>query len=290
MRKFLFAVLCCVATVAAHAKPPVPLLWKAQGDAGTVYLLGSFHLLTAEDYPLHRAVEAAYADAEALRFEVDPAEMTSPATAAQMQAMARFDDGRTLRDVLSDETEKKLAAFLGSEAAVAASDPFEPWFLGMNLAMMAMVNAGLDPSRGLDQHFMQRAAKDDKPAAGLETVAEQIGALDRSPMEEQEQMLAESLVPLPEIRAEIEKIHAMWRNGDAKALEHLINDEMAQKTPRMYELLNRDRNQTWLPKVEALLAQDDDHLVIVGAMHLIGKEGLVEQLRARGVQVERIDD
>lgn len=289
MRKLLLSLLCAGACATAHAEPPTPLLWKAQGDAGTVYLLGSFHLLKAEDYPLHPSVEAAYQDAEHLLFEVDPEVMNSPEGARVMQQMARFDDGRTLRDVLSDETEARLAAFMGSDAAVAASDPFEPWYLGMTIAVMAMVNAGLDPSHGLDQHFMKRAANDDKPASGLETLEEQIGALDRSPMDEQEKMLAESLIPVQEIRTEIEKLHAIWRNGDADGMEHLVNEEMAKETPRMYELLNRERNQRWLPKVEALLGEEDDHLVVVGAMHLIGEEGLVEQLGKRGVAVERVD-
>lgn len=289
MRKLLLSLLCAGACAAAHAEPPTPLLWKAEADAGTVYLLGSFHLLKAEDYPLHPSVEAAYEDAEHLHFEVDPKVMNSPEGVKVVQQMARFDDGRTLRGVLSDKTEAKLASFMGSEAAVAASDPFEPWYLGMTIAVMAMVNAGLDPSHGLDQHFMQRAAKDAKPAAGLETLEEQIGALDRTPMDEQEKMLAESLVPVDDLRTEIEKIHAIWRNGDAEGMERLVNEEMAKETPRMYELLNRDRNQAWLPKVEALLADEDDHLVIVGAMHLIGEEGLVEQLGKRGIKVERVD-
>lgn len=289
MRKTLFSILCLGLCAAAQAEPPTPLLWKAQSDAGTVYLLGSFHLLTAEDYPLAPSVEAAYADAEALLFEVDPAVMTSPATAATMQSMARFSDGKTLREVISDETEAKLAKFLGSEAAVAASDPFEPWYLGMNLAVMAMVNAGLDPSRGVDQHFMQRAKSDGKPATGLETIEEQLGALDGAPLSEQEVMLNEALVPLPEIRKDIEEMHAIWRAGDAAGIERVTDEQMAEKTPRMFEMLNRDRNQRWLPKVEALLASEDDHLVIVGALHLVGEDGLVHQLGKRGIVVERID-
>ena len=82
MRKTLLSILCVGVCAAAQAEPPTPLLWRAQGEAGTVYLLGSFHMLTAADYPLAPSVEAAYADAEALLFEVDPEAMSSPATAA----------------------------------------------------------------------------------------------------------------------------------------------------------------------------------------------------------------
>lgn len=49
--------------------PPVPLLWKVSDADNSLYLLGSFHLLKPEDYPLSAEVDAAFADAEALLFE-----------------------------------------------------------------------------------------------------------------------------------------------------------------------------------------------------------------------------
>ncbi len=272
------------------AAPPTPLLWKAQGEAGTVYLLGSFHLLKASDYPLHPRVELAYGEADRLVFEIDPAEMASPDTVAAIQRLAKFDDGRTLRSVISAENANKLQAFMGgSEAALVASDPFKPWYIGINLTVGMMAAMGLDPKRGLDQHFMQRADADGKAVGGLETVLEQMGALDRSPMAEQEQMLGEAFAPAAEMRERIFTLHDLWRSGDAAGLEHLINEDMAEKTPQMYLLLNRERNRNWLPQVLDMLGERRTVLVIVGAMHLIGEDGLVHQLRERGVSVERVD-
>ncbi len=277
-------------TVTATAAPPTPLLWKADGQAGTVYLLGSFHLLKADDYPLHPQVEMAYAQAGHVVFEIDPAEMTAPETVAAIQKLARFDDGRTLRQVISKDTADKLQAFMGgSEAAMAGSDAFKPWFMGMNLAVGAMASIGLNPQLGLDQHFMQRAAKDGKAVSGLETALDQLGAMDKAPLEEQEQMLAEALAPAADMRERIFEMHDIWRAGDDARLEELVNSDMAEKTPQMYELLNRDRNLKWLPQVQVMLGEKQTRLVIVGAMHLIGEDGLVELLRARGVKVERVD-
>ncbi|MCX7563260.1 TraB/GumN family protein [Xanthomonadaceae bacterium XH05] len=287
---FLTAFLAVAGIAATHAAPPTPLLWKAQGDAGTVYLLGSFHLLTADDYPLHPQVEHAYLQAGELVFEIDPAEMAAPETMGAIQRLAKFDDGRTLRQVVSKETAEKLQAFMGgSDAAMAGADPFKPWFMGMNLAVGAMASIGLNPQLGLDQHFMQRAAKDGKPVSGLETALDQMGALDRAPMNEQEQMLAEALIPAAESRDKIMDLHRLWRSGDEAGLLETINGEMAQKTPQMYALLNRDRNNAWLPQVVAMLDERGTRLVVVGAMHLIGEDGLVALLRARGAKVERVD-
>lgn len=291
MKRWLVIALVALFGIAtAQAAPPTPLLWKAQGEAGTVYLLGSFHLLKADDYPLHPQVEIAYTQADRLVFEIDPAEMAAPQTLAAIQSLAKFDDGRTLRQVISKETADKLQAFMGgSEAAMAGADPFKPWFMGMNLAVGAMASMGLNPQLGLDQHFMQRAAKDGKPVSGLETAMDQMGALDRTPLSEQENMLAEALAPAADMRSKIMELHDIWRAGDDARLLAMINGDMIEKTPQMYVLLNRDRNQKWLPQVVAMLGEKDTRLVVVGAMHLIGEDGLVELLRARGVSVERVD-
>lgn len=282
-------VLALMGVACASAAPPTPMLWEAQTDAGTVYLLGSFHLLTADDYPLHPKVVAAYAKADRLVFEVDPTEMSSPDTVAAIRAMATFKDARTLRRVISAETAKKLKTFLGSEAAMVASDSFKPWFMGLNIAMGSMASMGLDAKLGLDQHFMQRAATDGKPVSGLETVQQQMGALDRSPLAEQELMLAEALAPLAEKRERILQMHGLWRQGDVAGLEQLVNEDMLDRTPRMYELLNRERNQNWLPQIVAMLGETQTTLVVVGSMHLIGDDGLVAQLRRHGVVVRRVE-
>ncbi|HMN34240.1 MAG TPA: TraB/GumN family protein [Chiayiivirga sp.] len=290
MIRRLLAAFLLFATAIAAAAPPEPLLWTAQNGAGTVYLLGSFHLLRAEDYPLHPRVEVAYAEADRLVFEIDPAEMASPDLLATIQTLAKFDDGRTLRGVISEENAEKLKAFMGgSEAAMASSDAFKPWYVGMNLVVGMMARFGLDPKRGLDQHFMRRAAADGKPVGGLETVLQQMGALDASPLAEQEQMLSEAFAPPAEMRRRVFAMHDLWRAGDADGLLALINEDMAEKTPQMYLRLNRDRNLAWLPQVADMLERHQTVLVVVGTMHLIGDEGLVALLRARGVKVERVD-
>lgn len=275
-------------SLSAQAEAPVPLLWKVQQDAGTVYLLGSIHVLKPGDYPLDDSLEAAYADAEQLVFEVPPADMANPGTAAKMQALARFDDGRTLSQVISKETGEKLRAFLGSDAAVQAAEPYEPWYMTVNLAVMGIMQAGYNPQLGMDLHFMQRSAKDGKPTAGLETVEAQLATFDRTPMDEQDEMLGETLKSIGELRSEFDKLHGTWRRGDETALVNELVIKMKTETPEAYRLLNVERNQAWLPQIERMLSDQDDHLVVVGALHLIGEDGLVEQLRKRGLTVERI--
>lgn len=267
---------------------PVPLLWVAKKGETEVHLLGSFHMLKEGDYPMDPSIEQAYAGAEALVFEIAPAEMKSPDLSRGLMQAARFEDGGSLRAVLPADTRKKLEAFMG-EAAVLGSDGMKPWFITLNLAVSMIVQAGFNPALGMDMHFMQRAEADAKPTRGLETVADQIAALSGAPMNEQILGLEESLRPREEMMQRFDELHGFWRAGDADAIERLMVEELVEKTPVSAKLLNEDRNRRWLPQVEALLAGDEDTLVIVGALHLVGDIGLVELLRARGYSVERVD-
>lgn len=267
---------------------PVPLLWVAKKGETEVHLLGSFHMLKEQDYPMDPSIERAYAGADALVFEIAPAEMRSPDLARSLMQAARFEEGGSLRAVLPEATRKKLEAFMG-EVAVLGSDSMKPWFITLNMTVSMIMQAGFNPALGMDMHFMQRADEDGKPTRGLETVADQIAALSGAPMDEQVLGLEEALRPQAEMLKRFDELHAFWRAGNADAIERLMVEELVDKTPVTAKLLNEDRNQRWLPQIESLLAGSEDTLVIVGALHLVGDVGLVELLRARGYSVERVD-
>src|SRR3546814_16775952 len=98
-QRWILALLLACTAGPVLAEPPVPLLWKVSDADNSVYLLGSFHLLRQEDYPLSPDVDAAFADAESLLFEMSPAEMESPTLALRMwQAALRSDGGALDRE------------------------------------------------------------------------------------------------------------------------------------------------------------------------------------------------
>ncbi|MDH5834038.1 TraB/GumN family protein [Luteimonas kalidii] len=282
----------------ARTDAPVPLLWKVSDDDNALYLLGSFHLLKPDDYPLSRDVDAAFADAEKVVFEIPPEELGSPALGMQMGQAALRTDGTGLDSELPAETRQALAEWLEANAAELQKlqmtpqtlQLFEPWFVGLMVAIVEMGKAGLDPSLGLDSNLAQKAAQAGKPTGGLETGVQQIAFLDGMDRAEQLQFLQESLKTADEGRAEIDKLHAAWRQGDAEALWSGMAAEMRKQFPKLYHRINVERNDAWVPKLEAKLsaAGTDDTLVVVGALHLLGEDGVVEKLRAKGYEVQRI--
>ena len=268
-----------------------PLLWKVSDADNDVYLLGSFHLLKPDDYPMPADIDRAFDDAESLLFEVDPREMTAPETVAMMQKYMAYDNGESLSKVLPKATLDRLATLVSaSGSSVQALEQSEPWAVSLGLVIGVSQAMGFKPDLGLDRHLMDRAAKAGKPAGGLETVDDQMKAMDAVPYAEQAQGLDEFLQDPKKAMQQLQDMHAWWRAGDVERLDKDMRAEMAAKTPQSYKLLDVDRNNAWLPQIEKRLtgSKSDDTLVVVGALHLLGADGLVEKLKAKGYKVERV--
>lgn len=286
------------AATAVAKTPPVPLLWKVSDADSSLYLLGSFHMLLPGDYPLSKDVDAAFADSKDLVFEIPPEEMSSPTLAMRMGQAALRGDGKQLDASLPPATAKRLDAWVGAnaDALQKAGIPaqmlqlFEPWFVGLTVSIVEMSKQGLDPKLGLDLHFSADAQAAKKPTSGLETGDEQIAFLDGMGEAEQVQFLDETLQEAAEGSKEVRRLHAAWRSGDADTLWNGMALEMRRDYPALYTRINVARNDAWVSKLDQRLrdSHDDNTLVVVGSLHLLGSDGVVDKLRAKGYRVERI--
>ncbi len=285
------SVACARETAEPAAAPPVPLLWKVSDADNSVYLMGSFHLLKPEDYPLAASAEAAFADAEQVVFELSPAELADPSLGQKMMQAALLPPDRTLQAQLSAETFARLEGWAARRGLpIATLQRFEAWYVGLVVGLTEMQVLGLSPEHGLDKHFAGRATAAGKAVAGLERAEEQIALFDGLDPALQRQSLEETLAEVEAMEQRVEQMHALWRAGDGEGLYALTGAEMKAEYPALYERINTARNLAWLPRVQAMLdAQaDDDALVVVGALHLLGEDGLVRLLEAEGYTVERL--
>ncbi|HMJ87724.1 MAG TPA: TraB/GumN family protein, partial [Vicinamibacterales bacterium] len=78
-----------------------------------------------------------------------------------------------------------------------------------------------------------------------------------------------------------------WKAGDAPTVERIVLSALRQE-PQLYQRLLVDRNKAWVPKLEALFARKGRTFVVVGAAHLVGPDGLISLLRAKGYTVEQM--
>jgi uncharacterized protein YbaP (TraB family) len=290
-RPALWAVLSIVIVYAAVAPAATrSFLWKASKGQGVVYLVGSVHMLTADFYPLAPALDAAFKDSDLLVEEADLAEMLSPTTQFSLLQRGMLPAGQTLDKVVSPATLALVNAHsgaLGASGVIEAVKQFKPWFLAMTLEAMEWQKAGFDPQLGLDKHFFDRAQSEGKTVQGLETTEFQISLFDGMTAEQQERFLAETLKDLDKETASVGKIANAWKAGDVAGVERFVLQDL-QNDPQVYQRLLVGRNRAWLPKIEALFSRPRHAFVVVGAAHLVGPDGLVALLKAKGYQLTQL--
>jgi uncharacterized protein YbaP (TraB family) len=282
--------MAAVAVASTAAQPRTAtrsFMWKATRQQGAVYLVGSVHMLTKDFYPLAAPIEAGFKDSDLLVEEVDLAEMLAPDQQFSLLARGMLPAGQTLDKVVSPATMALVNARVGSLGMPASAlQQFKPWFLAMTLMAVEWEKAGFDAALGLDKHFYDRAQTEGKTVQGLETTEYQISRFDGMAMTQQDRFLAESLKDLDAEKASVQKIADAWKTGDLPTLERLVLQDV-KDDPFMYQRLLVERNRNWLPKIEALFARRGRAFVVVGAAHLVGPDGLIAMLKAKGARVDQ---
>jgi uncharacterized protein YbaP (TraB family) len=102
----------------------------------------------------------------------------------------------------------------------------------------------------------------------------------------QEQLLRSALEDLDTQSKELATIVTAWQRGDAPLLERTLLSGFKQY-PAAYQSLIVERNNNWMPQLEQCLARETPCLVVVGAAHLVGSDGLLALLQKRGYRVEQ---
>jgi uncharacterized protein YbaP (TraB family) len=251
-------------------------------------LVGSVHLLSKDYYPLSPALDTAFKECDLLVEELHLGQMAQVESQMTILMRGLLPSGQTLDKVVSAAT-----FALVSQRVKALGLPieplmrFKPWALALTLLGLEWQAAGFDAALGLDKHFYDQAVAAGKEVQGLETVEFQISRFDDLSMEEQDRMLASTLRELETEKAAVTTLANAWKAGDAATVERIVLQEL-RKEPRMYERLLVERNKDWLPKLEALFARKGRAFVVVGAAHLVGPDGLLALLKAKGYSIEQL--
>lgn len=288
-RSLLIALLAWSPGFAAADGHPVTM-WLAEGASNRVYILGSVHLLRRQDHPLPAVMEAAYADAEALIMELDMDDLDAAALQASTRRLGIIQDDRTLKDFLGEARYNEAAAAAREmEIPFEMLDKTEPWFAAITVEQLALMRIGFNPLYGIELHMTMKATQDGKEVTGLETIDEQLAMLDGLSIEAQNNLLLETLNEGGNIEAFMDDMIRAWRIGDVDYLESNMLDDMA-KYPELYDAIVVNRNRRWVTEIEALLDDEDDYLIVVGALHLVGDVGVPALLEKRGIKIGQLHE
>lgn len=290
MRRFRFsapllalALTCLGLAATVRADVALHALWELHGKHNTVYILGSIHVLRPSDYPLSPAVLDAYSSAKSLFMEVNLQEIDSQQMQSELLASALLPAGNSLPSILGKQRYDRAGA-LARDVGVELStfDQFAPWFAAEAISVLQLTQLGFQPESGVEMYFLERARVDGKTVAGLETVHDQIALFDAMSMDAQAEYLVTSLEQARDLPKEVDAMVHAWQRGDTAWFESQLKSELG-RDPKLYESVLVARNRKWVPKIEALLNDDRNYLVIVGTAHLVGQRSVLDLLKKDGI-------
>ena len=286
------------------------LLWKAEGNGNTLYLLGSIHTDRSNLYPFHKQLRDIITGSELAAFELD---FNSQEGIDEFTAMQVYSDGATLKDHIDPELYQEVVealAPLGMPEEQVAQ--FKPWALANSFTALSMLDeTSSDNAMAIDLYINSKASNAGIPIEGVETYAFQGSIFDNLSDEYQENYLAMTLsmylgmdaaeglseeekaeyeAALKEQDEAVDRWMEQWKTRDTEAFANDYPKDVIQSntTDELNSKLFEGRDPNMIAWADRYLKQDGSHtgLMTVGAGHMIGKTGIVQGLKDLGYTVE----
>ncbi len=294
-RLFVFIFFLIVLSCATHVKGQATdqgsgqksFLWSIETTKNTVYLLGSIHLMKPDAYPLSSEIEKAYLDSKLIVFEADISPKQQFAALQKVGTKGFYMKGQNLSQNISAKTYvllKQRAAKAGM--SMSQFDSLKPWLCAVTLVGQELVRLGFSPQYGIDAHFFNRAKQDKKKLVFLEDLEYQFNMLARMNIREQESFLTQTLKDLAVVETMASDMVRFWKSGNAQKLNSILKTSF-KRHPEIYDSLLVQRNKRWVADIEKLIMQQNNVLVIVGAAHLVGTDGVLALLRQKGYVIQQ---
>ena len=286
------------------------LLWKAEGNGNTLYLLGSIHTDRNNLYPFHKQLRDIITSAELAAFELD---FNSQEGIDEFTAMQVYSDGTTLKDHIDPELYQEVVdalAPLGMPEEQVAQ--YKPWTLSNSFTALSMTDdTTSENAMALDLYVNAKASNVGVPVEGVETYAFQGKIFDDLSDEFQEDYLAMTLAMFQgmdaagdlseEEKAELEaalkeqydavdRWMEQWKTRDVEAFakDYPKDDIQGDATNELNAKLFEGRDPNMIAWADRYLKQEGSHtgIMTVGAGHMVGRTGIVQGLKDLGYTVE----
>ncbi len=284
----LLCLLCCLLSVAAEAQSYRSLLWQIEGKGlkQPAYLYGTMH---SKDLRVHDLSDSVY-----VAIERCPAMALEIVTQAkdQLGVMSHFFmRDSTLKDLYKPDEYATVAAAIqermGMMALLFKTDKIKPLFLATMLTEFAPAKGQQQAAVPLDSFLQQWGEENQKKLIGIESIEEQLSALDRISLHDQAAMLLDFLRD----RQQSDSLeNVMMRYYLAQNLDSLWLLYTSQKNSNYDDFdyaLVQTRNQRMAHRIDSLL-QIQATFVAIGVLHLPSPNGVIAQLRQRGYAVKPV--
>ncbi|MDD3592671.1 MAG: TraB/GumN family protein [Sulfurovum sp.] len=271
-----------------------PFLWHLSKGNTEFYLFGTMHLSDPSLQVLPEALGKALSRADAVYTEIS---MESAEQFNATRVMQR-EDGKTLQSTLPAPLYQRSVAYLKSLNPTLNMQPFEKlklWAFAATLQFLeAQLNHPLLPV--IDAVIYQRAKKEGKEVGGIETIQEQLAAMEALSEREQLLMLEATLDYLEQNRDYVMTMQKLYRSGDEKALMAYLTSMMFQEEKyraleeRFMQLILYDRNAHMAQRILQKVKENPQkiYLFAFGVMHFLDRGSVTELLEKEGFEAVRV--
>jgi uncharacterized protein YbaP (TraB family) len=296
---FLLAVSLLVGCSGTSNEDATPLmLWQVTDDEGhTLYLMGSIHVGTEESIPPEQTMIDAYESSDALAVEIDLLAYDDDIL-QQLEISTRYsqyEDGSSVQEHLDADVYEEAKAVLMENSSYQSSYDYltvNQW--SSLFRQLAMKVAGYESKYGMDRYWLSLAKEDGKTIYELESVAQQMDMME-SYSEALQAWLLESAISIENAAKSLQNTMAAWVKGDAEALASSEKEISEDLTETEAELLEEywdkvifTRNDEMADAAESYLQSGETVFFTVGAGHMGGTRGIVNQLREKGYTVQQV--
>jgi uncharacterized protein YbaP (TraB family) len=281
-------IIAGLATLAFSIDTSATSVWKVENADSHLYIGGTIHVLSESDYPLPDAFNEVYAMSQELIFETDIAQANSPQFQAKLVNTLSYPQGKTIADDLNPETLALLKDYMAKRGLPYEQfAAFKASLLGVTIAAIEMQIAGI-VAAGVDSHFHSKANADEKSVAFLESLDAQIAAIASMGEGQEDAFIRYSLDWAQQTGETVKDLTAKWRRGDTSAVSKDYVIALQKDYPEIYDAVLVDRNNKWIPQIEAMFNDQDIELVLVGLLHLAGEHSVLKQLKDKGYSITQI--
>ncbi len=259
------------------------LLWKITGKNSKQpsYLFGTMHTTDSRAFTFSEQAKNTIEKCDAFAMELLIDDNSLDISLVMSLVMT---DGTTLRSLFSEEEFQMLDSLLGNATGFPLTmlDNIQPIIL---IALLEQAGLGKDSSLPLDLYLMEHAKAKKKKLLGIETVAEQLNALQSLSYKEQAEMISAELAKQNDTQAENDSLSYYYSVGKLDSLLELNNrNPMPEK---LAKALIDNRNEIMAERIADFIKKQSVFSA-VGALHLLGANGVIERLRRKGFVVEAV--
>jgi uncharacterized protein YbaP (TraB family) len=276
MKRLYCVVLLAFSALLATAQPPKSsLLWEISGNGLKTpsYLFGTFHMMCRSDFEISEILKTKLVAAKQFYGEISMEDLGDQMKLARQMMMT----DKTISAMMSEDEFSKAAASFQQITGMPLQmfNNFKPF---MALSMVTLNSIPCTDKIQPETEFAALAKENRLTLLGLETIEDQVKAINTQPLDSQVKQLKMILLNYDSVKNVMQQIIAVYKKRNIDSIYAFMKS--GGEIDFENELIIK-RNHNWIPLIEKAIA-DKPSFFAVGAGHLGGSEGVIALLRKRG--------